>query len=197
MIFWSRQTTLTRILSMKRFLSVAAAVAFSTVCGAEMLTEYEARNDTSQDGMYLLFVSRPVSENAPAGDAFMTLGKGETPSDLTPETHFGIIVNRGIPKLRQITDDEASAIRNSEEGQPVLVSAVRVDQAQYDEISAWLTDWCSKESFDIQDANALLDCTQEVLRMVGFDWPYRSGLMVPHIMNYYGDIQITNRKMAV
>lgn len=184
---------------MKKFFvaAIAMAAGFGTASSAETLTEYEGRNDTSQDGLYVLFVSRPVSENSPAGDAFMTLGKGATPSEVTPEIHYGMIIDRGIPKLRQITDDEASAIRSSEESEPVLVSAVRVDQKQYDEILAWLTEWSNKTSFDIQEANAFLDCTQEVLRVVGFDWPYRSGLMVPHVMNYYGDIQIVNRKKAV
>mgnify|MGYP006969408959 FL=1 len=184
---------------MKRIIGTAVALGLLVggVAVAEALTEYEGRNNTSEDGMYVLFVSRPVSENSPAGDAFMTLGKCETPGEVTPEIHYGMYIDRGIPKLRQITDEEATGIRGSEDGQPVLVSAVRVDQAQYDEILAWLQDWSKKESFDIQVANAFLDCTQEVLRVVGFDWPYRSGLMIPHIMNYYGDIQIVNRKKAV
>lgn len=184
---------------MKQFICAAAAIvtAFSAVTWAEMLTEYDGRNDTSQDGLYLLFVSRPVSEDSPAGDAFMTLGKGETPSEVTSEINYGIVIQRGIPKLRVITDEEAAEVRSSEEGQPTLVSAVRVDQEQYDELKAWLEEWSEKESFDIPEGNALLDCTQEALTTVGFKRPYRAGLLTPHIMNYYGDIQIVNRKKAV
>lgn len=184
---------------MKRITGLAAAIglAFSVAAWAEMLTEYEGRNDTSQDGMYLLFVSRPVSENSPAGDAFMTLGKGETPSEVISEINYGILIERGIPKLRAITDEEAAGVRSSEGGQPTLVSAVRVDQAQYDELKAWLEEWAAKESFDIPEGNAFLDCTQEALTTVGFKRPYRAGLLTPHIMNYFGDIQIVNRKKAV
>lgn len=184
---------------MKSFTIVATAIGLllSTLAVSETITEYDARNDTSDEGLYLLFVSKPVSEDSPAGDAFMTLGTGESPTNLDAYIHYGIIIDRGVPKLRPVTDEEAAAVRSSEEGQPTLVSAVRVDQAQYDQLKAWFDEWAAKESFGITEANALLDCTQEALSMVGFDRPYRSGLMIPHIMNYYGDIQIVNRKKAV
>lgn len=183
---------------MKRMLIAAAAIVIgSSTAWAEMLTEYEGREDTSQDGMYLLFVSRPVSENSPAGDAFMVLGKGESPSEIEAEINYGILIQRGIPKLRALTDEEVAGVRSAEGGQPVLVSAVRVDEAQYAKLKAWLTEWSQKETFDIPEGNAFLDCTQEALTMVGFKRPYRAGLLTPHIMNYFGDIQIVNRKQAV
>lgn len=173
------------------------ALALGLAHAAETLTEYEARTDTTQGGLYVLFVSRPVSETAPMGDAFMTIGKGATPAEVVAELNYGIIIERGIPKLRALTDEEAAGIRTSEGTQPTLVSAVRVDQAQYDKTKAWLDEWAAKTSFDIPEANAFLDCTQEVLGYIGFKRPYRAGLLTPHIMNYYGDIQITNRKNAV
>lgn len=179
---------------------IAAAVLFSMTCvgaWAETITEYEARTDTTQDGMYVLFVSRPVSENSPAGDAFMTLGKGASVAEIAADINYGIIIERGIPKLRALTDEEAASIRTSESAQPVLVSAVRIDQAQYDQIKSWLDEWAAKTTFDIPEANAFLDCTQEVIGVIGFKRPYRAGLLTPHIMNYYGDIQIVNRKKAV
>lgn len=186
------------MISMKRLsLAVVMVCAFGAMAGAEVLTEYDAREDTSQEGLYLLFVSKPVSENSPAGDAFMTLGKGASPTEVDAEIHYGMIIQRGIPKLREITDEEAAAVRSAEGGQPTLVSAVRVDEAQYEQLKSWLTEWSKKEKFDIQEANALLDCTQEALSILDFKRPYRSGLMVPHVMNYYGDIQIINRKQAV
>lgn len=182
----------------KTILALAAAVtAFGGTAFAEVLTEYEARTDTAQSGLYLVFVSRPVAENAPTGDAFMTLGKGDSPSAVTAEINYGIRVVEGIPKLGTITDEDAAAIRASEGPLPTLVSAVRIDQAQYDQVKALLDEWAAKTSFDIPDENALLDCTQEAVGKIGFKRPYRAGLLAPHIMNYYGDIKTVNRKKAV
>ena len=187
-----------KIFMKKSMVAIAAAVmALGSVASAETLTEYEARVDTAKGGLYLLFVSRAVSEDAPMGDAFMILGKGESPAAVTAEINYGIRLDRGIPKLGKISDEDAAAIRASAGPQPVMVSAVRVDQAQYDEVKSLLDEWAAKTAFDIPEANALLDCTQEAIRAIGFKRPYRAGLLTPHLMNYYGDIQIVNRKRAV
>ncbi len=184
---------------MKR-LMLAAAIAAMTTGGAaftETLTEYEARADTTQDGMYLLFVSRPVSEDSPMGDAFMILGKGDTVTTVAAEINYGLRIVKGIPTLAEVSDDDAAAIRGSEGPQPTLVSAVRVDEDQYDRLKTLLGEWSTKTEFDIAVGNAALDCTQDAVDIVGFKRPYRAGLLAPHVMNYYSDIQITNRKSAV
>lgn len=178
-------------------LSIGIAALAFTARAAEEVVEMEARTDTAQEGMYLLIVSKPLAKNSPMGDAFMVLANGESLAALEVEIAYGMRLGRGGVTLAEMSAEDVAAVRASESGQPARVWAVRIDQAQHDKLEDLFGEWILIEEFDILLSNAILDVTQEALKIIGYKRSYRSGLMSPHVMNYYLDIATINRKHKV
>lgn len=177
-------------------LGIACAIAAVWPAAAAVnTTELDARTDMADSGKYLLFVSKPVKEDAPMGDGFFAIGKGDSPDSVDVDSAYGMFLKEGRqPTVAVVSDERIATLMSSDSGADVQLTAVRIDAGQYEQIAELIDKWAQVESFDILPVNAALDATQEAISIVGFKRPYRSGLGMPNLMLYFADIPVINRK---
>lgn len=171
-------------------------VVLSARAMAEDVQIADARNNGTEDGLYVVFVSQRVAPDNPVGFAAMAACRGEGPDALTVETAYGMLVNEGTPKLGPIAGDIIKHARLSSEGESTRTFVVKVDRAQYDDVVDHLQAFSAQaDDPDLTPEALLHEATRIVILSIGnLKEPYRGGgRRAPDTQTYYEDLMVLNR----
>lgn len=176
---------------------IAGFVVLVSACAvAQEIQLADVRNVDTDEGYFVVFVSKRVAEGDPIGHAVMAVGRGETADGLEYEFVYGMLVEEGEPTVGELPLNVVEAVRSSEEGEPARTFVVNVDAAQYARALELLkTCAANADDPDLTPAALLHEAAHMVvLGIGGLKEPYRGGgRRSPDMQTYFEDLTVLNR----
>lgn len=142
---------------------------------------------------YVTFISRAESEGSTSGDAIVVIGKGRSADKMTYEAAYGMVESGGDVQMDALSERRVQRIREHRGRPETQTLIVKVTQEQYDRVADLINEWSAKTEFDVPTIISSTNFAVEVIKAVGLDMPYRTGLGVQNPITFYQDLALLNR----
>lgn len=170
--------------------TVVFALTATGVFAGETVYEIDASGGKAKDHR-VIFVSKPVSEGAPAGTAAVAAYKGDK-----FEGAFGMNIQAGKPVASAVSEETIKSERASDKEPLATTIVATVSEQQYAEVKKRIEEWSAIKEHQDAPNNVTGNFVTPVVDALGMKRAYRSGLQPLDPVLYFKDLAVLNRNLG-
>lgn len=139
----------------------------------------------------IVYVANANSADSTVGTALIVLKNAGK-----QEAAYGLFMDGETDKVGNVDEKLVAAMSKKEDPKANIIT-VDVTADQYTKAGEILETYASKKEILDPPADVVMNCGTEVLAACGMKPSYRSALRAPNPTQWFGDIPMNNRKLAV
>ncbi|MFP6582780.1 MAG: hypothetical protein VCD00_09510 [Candidatus Hydrogenedentota bacterium] len=173
--------------------SAVALIGFGIVAQAEDKAKTAHLDATGGNvGTHqIVFVSNANAESSTMGTALIVLK-----NDGKQEVAYGLYMDGTTDKVGLVIAKLVKSVSKADDAKATVVT-VEVTREHYDKAKHLIKTYSEKKETLDPPADVTLNCASEVLSGCGMKPSYRSALRAPNPVQWFQDIIMTNRKLAL